>query len=80
MSVREGARAVGGSGRWERFGTAAVGKGNWESGRAKYQPEELGLASWRVWQVLQCFGSSAVFGVAAYFLQCGGRNRKQAVL
>lgn len=64
----------------EKVWNSCCGEGNWGSGRAKYQLEKLGPESWRVWQVLQCFGSSAVFGVSTHFLQCGGRNRKQAVL
>lgn len=73
MNVREGAKLLGAQGDGKGLEQLLWGRqlGIWQN----QIPEKLGLEGGRVWQVLQCFGSSAVFsGLSTYFLQCGGKT------
>lgn len=79
MSVREGGEAVGGSGRWKRFGTAAVGKAT--GNLAAPNTREAGAGGWEgvagaalLWEL--CSAQRSLHPLSAVWRQ----NRKQAVL
>lgn len=73
MRVREGLKLLGAQGDGKGLEQLLWGRqlGIWQI----QIPEKLGLEDGRVWQVLQSFGSSAVFsGLSAYFLRCRGKT------
>lgn len=79
MCVREGAKLLGGSGRWKRFGTAAVGKAT--GNLADPDTREAGAGGWEGVAGAAALGSSAAFsGLSTYFSAVWRQNRKQAVL